>query len=67
MTAPNVNMAVDECGCTEHMPCLHHAQMAYGKGLVKRPDETERQFVRRCIAENPTLSKRAIGARRRNR
>jgi len=44
-----------------------HAQMAYGKGLVKRPDETERQFVRRCIAENPTLSKRAIGARRRNR
>ena len=67
MTAPNADAAVDACGCTEHQPCLRHAQMAYGKGLVKRPDETERQFVRRCMATNKKLSQRVARTRRRHK
>ncbi|HXE60909.1 MAG TPA: hypothetical protein VN607_09385, partial [Gemmatimonadaceae bacterium] len=64
MTAPNATPALTEpCGCSDALLCMWHAAAARRKGLIQRKDETGREFLRRVLATNPTLSQRV--ARRR--
>lgn len=61
---PNEKPATDPCGCTDEMPCFYHSLIVFGKGYVQRADETARDYVRRVIKLNPTLSARKARERR---
>lgn len=62
MTAPSPDTYVCP-DCAEEIPCMWHSALAHAKGLVQRGDESARQFVRRVLATNPTMSKRVATTR----
>jgi len=67
MTAPNADREAEPCGCTDALLCIWHANVAHRKGLTQEPGETGRQFLRRVLATNPTMSQRVAQARRSHR
>jgi len=62
-----IKLPPEPCGCDDEKPCPWHWLTTRRSGLEQRPDETARQFVRRCIESNEKLSQRVAQARRSHR